>query len=255
MSLSRCQGIWGPQSRWGGELGFSLLSIQGFRHPFILWDKIRACIQATSGKSDLISSQGILVSTPFEAGDSVSLSHTYCWGKAPLDLLEKSWPNRSIESWKSVLFSRRYGVHGAFLEVLCWNWYSYRLETCVSGNLGSCLKEVKPLSVYDGEQWIALEPMQQNSDNLELIWATPSYVIFLRWHQCSSRLVRDFWGTLCTSVKQIKAPYLFDWEQGIALYAMQVNWESSLSEREISCFFQVAAGNWGVFSSYGGGSH
>ena len=62
-------------------------------------------------------------------------------------------------------------------------------------------------------------------------------------------------GGLCSSVKQIKATSLFDWEQGIALYAMQVNWESSLSEREISCFFQVAAGNWGVFSSYGGGSH
>ena len=33
--------------------------------------------------------------------------------------------------------------------------------------------------------------------------------------------MRDFWGTLCTSVKQIKAPYLFDWEEVIALYAMQ----------------------------------
>ena len=25
--------------------------------------------------------------------------------------------------------------------------------------------------------------------------------------------MRDFWGTLCTSVKQIKAPYLFDWNK------------------------------------------
>ena len=33
--------------------------------------------------------------------------------------------------------------------------------------------------------------------------------------------MRDFWGNLCTSVKQIKAPYLFDWEQGIALHATQ----------------------------------
>ena len=32
----------------------------------------------------------------------------------------------------------------------------------VSGNLGSCLKEVKPLVVYDGEQGIVLEPMQGN---------------------------------------------------------------------------------------------
>ena len=69
--------------------------------------------------------------------------------------------------------------------------------------------------------------------NLELIWATPIYFTFLRWHQFSSRLVRDFWRTLCTSDKQIKAPYLFDWEQGIALHAMQGYRASSFSEREI----------------------
>ena len=34
------------------------------------------------------------------------------------------------------------------------------MKTCVSGNFGSCLKEVKPLVVYDGEQGIVLEPMQ-----------------------------------------------------------------------------------------------
>ena len=33
---------------------------------------------------------------------------------------------------------------------------------CVSGNLVSRLKEVKPLVVSDGEQGIALEPMQGN---------------------------------------------------------------------------------------------
>ena len=33
---------------------------------------------------------------------------------------------------------------------------------CVSGNLGSCLNEVKPLVMYDGEQGIAMEPMQMN---------------------------------------------------------------------------------------------
>ena len=37
-------------------------------------------------------------------------------------------------------------------------------------------------------------------------------------------------GTLFSSVKQIKAPYLFDWEKGIALHAMQGNRASSLSE-------------------------
>ena len=49
--------------------------------------------------------------------------------------------------------------------------------------------------------------------------------------------MRDFWGTLCSSVKQIKAPYLFDWEQGIALHAKQGNWASTLGEGEVSWFF------------------
>ena len=35
-------------------------------------------------------------------------------------------------------------------------------ETCVSGNLVSRLKEVKPVVVSDGEQGIGLEPMQGN---------------------------------------------------------------------------------------------
>ena len=43
----------------------------------------------------------------------------------------------------------------------------------------------------------------------------------------------DFWGTLCSSVKQIKAPYLFDWEQGIGLHAVQVNRASSRNEGDI----------------------
>ena len=74
----------------------------------------------------------------------------------------ESWPKCSIESWFLALFSRIYGVQVAFLEFLCRNWYSYELKTCVSGNFGSNLKEVKPLVVYDGEQGIVLEPMQGN---------------------------------------------------------------------------------------------
>ena len=35
---------------------------------------------------------------------------------------------------------------------------------CVSGNLVSHLKEVKPLLMSDGEKGIALEPMQGNRD-------------------------------------------------------------------------------------------
>ena len=42
-------------------------------------------------------------------------------------------------------------------------------------------------------------------------------------HQCSSRFVTVFLGTLWCSIKNIEAPYLFDWEYGIALPAMQGN--------------------------------
>ena len=70
----------------------------------------RACIQATSGKSDHISSQGISVSTPLEAENSGSLSHTYCSGMALLEVLVESWPTCLIEFWESVLFSRRCGA-------------------------------------------------------------------------------------------------------------------------------------------------
>ena len=81
--------------------------------------------------------------------------------------------------------------------------------------------------------------------NLKLIWAPPRYFTFLRWHQCSSRFVRDFSRTLCTSVKQIKAPCLFDWEQGIALHEMQGNRASSFSEREFWWFFSSCSGKLG----------
>ena len=57
--------------------------------------------------------------------------------------------------------------------------------------------------------------------------------------------MRDFWVTLLSSVKQIKAPYLFDWEQGIALHAMQGNRASSLSEGEVSWFFSSCGRNLG----------
>ena len=69
--------------------------------------------------------------------------------------------------------------------------------------------------------------------------------MFLKLHQCSSSLLRDFSGTLCSSIKQIKAPYLFDWEQGIALHAMQGNRASSVSERQVSWFFSSFGANMG----------
>ena len=62
-------------------------------------------------------------------------------------------------------------------------------------------------------------------------------------------------GTLWTSIKQIKAPYMFDGEHGIALYAMQGKRASSHGEGDVSWFFSSCCGIWGIFSSYRGDRH
>ena len=46
-----------------------------------------------------------------------------------------------------------------------------------------------------------------------------------------------FLGNLWSSIKQIKVPYVFNGEDGIALHAMQGNRASSLGEGEVSWFF------------------
>ena len=54
--------------------------------------------------------------------------------------------------------------------------------------------------------------------------------------------MRDSWGTLSSSVKQIKAPSLFDWEEGIALHEIR-GIGLRLSERgKFHGFSRVAVG-------------
>ena len=52
-------------------------------------------------------------------------------------------------------------------------------------------------------------------------------------------------GTLWSSIKQIEAPYLFDWENAIALHAMQGNRESSPGEGEVSWVYSSCGRNLG----------
>ena len=54
-----------------------------------------------------------------------------------------------------------------------------------------------------------------------------------------------FLGTLWSSIKQIKAAYMFDWEHRIALHAMQGNRAWSLVDWELSWFFSSCHGNLG----------
>ena len=62
-------------------------------------------------------------------------------------------------------------------------------------------------------------------------------------HQCSSRFVTVFLGTLWCSIKKIEAPYMFDWEYGIALHAMQGNRASFPIEGDVSYDFSSCSKN------------
>ena len=64
-------------------------------------------------------------------------------------------------------------------------------------------------------------------------------------HQCSSRFVTVFLGTLRCSIKKIEAPYMFDWEYGIALHAMQANRASFPCEGGVSYDFSSCGRNLG----------
>ena len=88
-----------------------------------------------------------------------------------------------------------------------------------------------------------------------MILGTPSNFAFLGCLQCTSRLGTVLLGTLWSSIKQIEAPYVFDWENAIALDKMQGNRASSRREGKSHEFSRVTAGTWVIFSSYSGDVH
>ena len=59
-------------------------------------------------------------------------------------------------------------------------------------------------------------------------------------------------GALFSSIKQIEAPYVFDWANAIALHTMQGIPASSRGEGKSHVISRVVIGTWGIFSSYGG---
>ena len=74
-------------------------------------------------------------------------------------------------------------------------------------------------------------------------------------HQCSSRFVTVFLGTLWCSIKKIEAPYMFDWEYGFALHAMQGNRATFPSEGDVYYDFSSCGRTGGIFASYSGDGH
>ena len=64
-------------------------------------------------------------------------------------------------------------------------------------------------------------------------------------HQCSSRFVTVFLGTLWCSIKKIKSPYMIDWEYRIAMHAMHGDQASFPREGDISYNFSSCSRNLG----------
>ena len=92
------------------------------------------------------------------------------------------------------------------------------------------LKEVKPLVLYSVELGIAVEPMKGKWASSHVDFGYTELFCIPEVHQCSSPFVTVFLGTLWCSIKNIEAPYVFGWENGIALHAMQGNRASFPSE-------------------------
>ena len=113
----------------------------------------------------------------------------------------------------------------------------------VSENLCSFLKEVKPLVLYSVEHAIAMEPMKGKWASSRVDLGYTELFCIPEVHQCSSRYVTVFLGTLWFSSKKIEAPYVFDWENGIALHAMQGNRSSFPSEGDVSYDFSSCGRN------------
>ena len=59
-----------------------------------------------------------------------------------------------------------------------------------------------------------------------------------------------FFGTLWCSTKKIEAPDMFDWENGIALHAMQGNRASFPSKGDVSYDFSSCGRNLGYIREY-----
>ena len=104
---------------------------------------------------------------------------------------------------------------------------------------------MKPLVLYDVDRRVFMEPMQGKLSSSQFDFGyTDQFFIFgvtsVYFSSCDSVL----W-TLWSSMKQIEAPYVFDWENAIALDTMQGNRASSRGERKVSWVFSSCGRNLG----------
>ena len=95
------------------------------------------------------------------------------------------------------------------------------------------------------EHGIAKEPMKWKWASSRADLGYTELFCIPEVHQCSSRFVTVFLGTLFCSIKKIEAPYVFAWENEIALLAMQGNRASFPSEGDVSYDFSSCGRNLG----------
>ena len=95
------------------------------------------------------------------------------------------------------------------------------------------------------EHGIAMEPMKWKRASSRVDLGCTKLFCFPKVHQCSSHFVTVFLGSLWYFIKKIEAPYMFDWEYGIALHAMQGNRASFPSEGDVSYDFSSCGRNLG----------
>ena len=82
-----------------------------------------------------------------------------------------------------------------------------------------------------------------NVFHLDLICGTPIYFALLSWHQYSSLVLTVFLWILCSSIREIEVPYVFDWEPGTPQHEMHWIRASSCGEGEVSWVFSSCGRN------------
>ena len=115
----------------------------------------------------------------------------------------------------------------------------------MSENLCSFLKEVKPLVLYSAKHGIAMETLNVKCSSSRVHLGYTELFCIPEVHQCSSRFVTLFLGTLWCSIKKTEAPYLSDSELWIALHPMQGKEASFTSEGYVSWDFSSCGKNLG----------
>ena len=102
---------------------------------------------------------------------------------------------------------------------------------------------------------MVMEPMQGKLASSQFYFGYTEQFCIPGVSSVFSRLVTVLLGTLWSSIKQIDAPYVFDWENAIALEHCSGIGPQVAGRGKFHGFSRVAAGTWGIFSSYRGDVH